>query len=48
MLKLVLIVVCVFMLVGMIALDFFITHDFEKPGKKDKQNNDEVNKNAKN
>lgn len=42
MLKTVLIIACILILVGMLGLDFFISHDLEKGSKKDDSNNDDV------
>ena len=46
--KIVFVVLCVLLFIGMLALDFYISHDLKKPGKNDKQNNDDVNKVIKN
>ena len=42
MLKTVLIIICILMIIGMLGLDFFISHDLEKGGKKDKSENEDV------
>ncbi|WP_303790208.1 hypothetical protein [Ruminococcus flavefaciens] len=43
MLKIVLIIGCVLILVGMIGLDIFISRDLEKPSKKKKTDDDSDN-----
>lgn len=46
--KIVFVVLCVLLFIGILALDFYISHDLKKPGNTDKQNNDDVNKVIKN